>query len=161
MLSNLEIFLSRLRDSGYAYLLFEPLLLYGILFGVIFYGIGHYMGQPKCRTAALIVIGLCSLSIAPYLTLRHRAQPRELEKRPADAKIIKEQYQRRVDAKWIYFALAIASGLALISGGKLASFSNIAILGGGVLVILFSAWMHMKEAEIYHPNIIQRAVPVK
>ena len=35
------------------------------------------------------------------------------------------------------------------------------VVGGGVLVILFSAWMHMKEAEIYHPNIIQRAAPVK
>lgn len=161
MLSNLEIFFSRLRDSGYAYLLFEPLLLYGIFFGVIFYCIGHYMGQPKCRTAALIVIGLCSLSIIPCLSLRHRAQARELEKRPSDAKIIKEQYQRRVDSKWIYYALAITAGLALISGGKLASFSNIAVIGGGILTIIFSAWMHMKEAEIYHPNIIQRAVPVK
>ncbi|MCE9519024.1 MAG: hypothetical protein K8R87_05610 [Verrucomicrobia bacterium] len=161
MLSNLEIFFSRLRDSGYAYLLLEPLLLYGIFFGVTFYCIGQYMSQPKCRTAALIVIGLCSLSIVPCLSLRHRAQAREFEKRPADKLQINEQYKRRVDTKWIYYALAIAAGLALISGGKLASFSNIAIIAGGVLVIFFSAWMHMKEAEIYHPNIIQRAVPVK
>ncbi len=161
MLSNLNILFSRLRDSGYAYMLLEPLLLYGIFFGVIFYGIGQYMGQPKCRGAALIVIGLCSLSIVPCLSLRHRAQPRELEIRPSESKLIKEQYQRRVDSKWIYFALAIAAALALISGGKLASFSNIAIIGGGGIVILFSAWMHMKEAEIYHPNIIQREVSAK
>ena len=162
MLSNLEIFFSRLRDAGYAYLLLEPLLLYGILFGVIFFCIGHYMGQPKCRAAALIVIVLSSLSIIPCVSLRSQAMhPGELEKRPADAKLIKEQYQRRVDSKWIYYTLAIASVLALLGGGRLAAFSNLAIVAGGVLVIFFSAWMHMKEAEIYHPNIIQRAVPAK
>lgn len=161
MLSNLEIFFSRLRDSGYVYLLFEPLLLHGILFGVIFFCVGHYMSQPKCRTVALIVIGLCSLSIIPCLSLRQRGQAREFDKRPADKLQIKEQYQRRVESKWIYYALAIAAALALISGGKIASFSNIVIIGGGIFTIVFSAWMHMKEAEIYHPNIIQRAVLVK
>ncbi len=88
-------------------------------------------------------------------------RPRELETRPADAKLIKEQYQRRVDTKWVYYTLAIAAVLALLGGGKLAAVSNLVVVGGGVLVILFSAWMHMKEAEIYHPNIIQRAAPVK
>jgi hypothetical protein len=162
MLSNLEILFSRLSDPGYAYLLLEPLLLHGIFFGVIFFCVGHYMGQPKCRAAALIVIILSSLGISPCLSLRDKGMhPRELEKRPADAKLIKEQYQRRADTKWIYYALAIASVLALLGGGKLAALSNLVIVGGGLLVVLFSAWMHMKEAEIYHPNIIQRAVPVK
>ncbi len=162
MLSNLEIFFSRLGDSGYAYLLLEPLLLYGIFFGVIFFCVGHYLSQPKCRVAALAVISVCSLSIIPCLSLRDKGMhPRELEKRPADAKLIKEQYQRRADSKWIYYTLTIACALALLGGGKLAAISNFVIIGGGVLVVLFSAWMHMKEAEIYHPNIIQRAVPVK
>ena len=162
MLSNLEVLFTRLGDSGYAYLLLEPLLLHGILFGLIFFCVGHFMEQPKCRAAALIVIGLCSLSIIPCLSLRNKAMhPRELERRPSDARLIKEQFQRRVDSKWIYYALAIASVLALVSGGKLASFSNFVVIAGGVLAIIFSAWMHMKEAEIYHPNIIQRAVPLK
>ena len=162
MLSNLEIFFSRLRDAGYAYLLLEPLLLHGILFGLIFFCVGHYMREPKCRAAALLVIALCSLSLIPGLALRDKGmRPRELERRPADAKLIKEQYQRRVDTKWVYYTLAIAAVLALLGGGKLAAVSNLVVVGGGVLVILFSAWMHMKEAEIYHPNIIQRAAPVK
>lgn len=161
MLSNLEVLFTRLGDAGYAYLLLEPLLLHGIFFGLIFFCVGHFMEQPKCRATALIVIGLCSLSIIPYLSLRNKAMyPRELERRPSDARLIKEQYQRRADSKWIYYALAIASVLALLGGGRLAAFSNVFIIAGGIGAIIFSAWMHMKEAEIYHPNIIQRAVPV-
>lgn len=161
MLSNLEVLFSRMGDAGYLYLLLEPLLLHGILFGVIFFCVGHFLEQPKCRAAALIVIGLCSLSIIPCLSLRSQAMhPRELERRPSDARLIKEQFQRRADSKWIYYALAIASVLALLGGGKLAAFSNVFIIAGGLATIIFSTWMHMKEAEIYHPNIIQRAVPV-
>jgi amino acid transporter len=161
MLSNLEILFSRLGDPGYAYLLFQPLLLYGIFFGVIFFCVGHYLAQPKCRAAALILIVLCSLAVMPALGLRHQALPRERTSPHADVKRINEQYQRSVDTKWIYFTLAIAATLSLLGGGKLAMFSNLIIIGGGVLVVLFSTWMHMKEAEIYHPDIIPHAVPVK
>lgn len=162
MLSNLEIFFGRLRDAQYAHLLLEPLMLYGLLFGIIFFAIGHYLGQAKCRAAALIVITVCSLIVSPYLGLRNKAiHPRELDRRPADAKLIKEQYQRRVDTKWVYYAFAVLAVLALLGGGKLAQISNIAIIGGGIGIVLLSAWLHMKEAEIYHPNIIQRAVPLK
>lgn len=160
MLSNLEILFSRLRDAQFTCLLLEPLLLYGLLFGVIFFAVGHYMGQPKCRLAALIVIGICSLSIIPYNSLRQKAMSRELSSRPSDAKLIKDQQQRRTSTAWVYYSLAIAAVLSLISGGKIARFSDYAIIFGGIAVIVFSAWLHMKEAEIYHPNIIQRAVPV-
>lgn len=161
MLSNLEILFSRLRDSQFASLLIEPLLLYGLLFGVIFFAVGHYMSQPKCRLAALIVIALCSLSVNPYTSLRQKAMGRELASRPSDAKLIREQQQRRTSTAWVYYTLAIASILSMLGGGTLAKFSDYAILAGGLMTIIFSAWLHMKEAEIYHPNIIQRAVPVR
>lgn len=161
MLSNLEILISKLRDPQFASLLIEPLLLYGLLFGVIFFAVGHYMGQPKCRTAALIVIAVCSISVNPYVGLRKKAMTRELSSRPSDAKLIREQQQRRTDSTWIYYSLAVVALLSLISGGKIAQFSDYAVIGGGIAIIFFSAWLHMKEAEIYHPNIIQRAIPVR
>jgi bacteriorhodopsin len=160
MLNNLEILLSRLRNAEYASLMLEPLMLHGLLIAVIFFAIGQYMRQPKCRAAALIAIAACSFSVVPFLSLRHQAQPRELSSRPSDAKLIKEQYQRRSDTKWVYYALAIAAVLSLLGGGIIGKFSDYAVLFGGILVLLFSAWLHMKEAEIYHPNVIQRAVPV-
>lgn len=161
MLSNLEILFTRLRDPAFASLLLEPLLLYGILLGVVFFGVGQHLGQPKCRTAALVVVGLCSLAILPFLGLRKQAMPSEVGSRPSDSKLIKEQHQRRVDTRWVYYALATAALLALLGGGRIAALANWVVLVGGLLVVFFSAWMHMKEAEIYHPNIIQRAVPVR
>lgn len=161
MLSNLEKLFSRMHDAQFASLLIEPLLLYGLLFGVIFFAVGHYMGQSKCRAAALIVIAVCSISVNPYVSLRKKAMTRELSSRPSDSMIIKEQQQRRLDTTWVYYSLAIVALLSLISGGKIAQFSDYAIIGGGIAIIFFSAWLHMKEAEIYHPNIIQRAIPVR
>ncbi len=160
MLSNLEIFFSKLRDAQFASLLLQPLLLYGLLFGVIFFAVGHYMNQAKCRTAALIVIAVCSFTVNPYISLRQKAMTRELSSRPSDAELIKEQQQRRRSSVWVYYALAIAAGLALLGGGKVATFSNFAIIGGGIVIIFFSAWLQMKDAEIYHRELIQRAVPV-
>ncbi len=161
MLSNLEILFSRLHDAQFASLLLQPLMLYGLLFGVIFFALGHYMGQSKCRTAALIVIGVCSLSVNPYVSLRQKAMTRELSSRPSDAELIKEQQQRRKSTAWVYYSLGIAAGLSLLGGGKIATISNFVIIGGGVAIIFFSAWLNMKDAEIYHRELIQRAVPVR
>lgn len=157
MLSNLEILFSQLRDAQFASLLLEPLLLYGLLFGVIFYAVGHFMGQPKCRTSALIVIAICSLSVNLYTNLRQKAMLRELSSRPSDAVLIKEQQQRRKSTAWVYYSLAIVAGISLLGGGKIAHISNFAIMGGGIIIIFFSAWLHMKDAEIYHRELIQRA----
>ena len=153
MFSNLQTLLSRLGNAEFAGLLVEPLLLYGIFFGVTFFAIGHYLGQPKCRVAALITIAACSLCILPYLSLRHHARHLETGGHTsATATQYDEQTKRVADVKWLYLALAIAAGLALLGGGKLAQISNIAIIAGGIFVVLVSAWLTMKNAEIYHPN---------
>jgi hypothetical protein len=161
MFSNIVTLFSRLGNAEFAGLLVEPLLLYGILFGVIFFTIGHYLGQPKCRVAALAVIGACSLSIVPYLSLRHHA--RQLETgghSAATATQYDEQTKRVADVKWIYLALTISAALALLGGGKVAQISNIAIIAGGIFVVFLSAWLAMKNAEIYHPNTKVRVAKV-
>jgi len=48
-----------------------------------------------------------------------------------------------------------------VAGGKLGAIANIALLVGGLFAFLFSTWLHMKEAEIYHPTIVKHAIPVK
>jgi hypothetical protein len=161
MLDNLQILFSRLFDPEYAHLLLEPIAFFGLLFSLIFFAVGHYMGQPKCRMIALILIAACSLSVVPDLALRKKALAQETSARPADAKLIKEQYQRRLDHKWVYYAVAIIACLALLGGGKIGSIANLVVLGGGFLAVLFSAWLHMKEAEIYHSTIVKHAIPVR
>jgi hypothetical protein len=74
--------------------------------------------------------------------------------------VIKEQTKLRQDTLWVYYATAGLAILALVSGGKIGTWMNIAFLVGGTVALVFSLWLHMKEAEVFHPNIkkgVQRA----
>ena len=155
-LSDVEVLLSRLKDAEYVYLLLEPLALFGLFFGLIFFAVGLYMAQDKCRMTALIVIALSCLSVYPMLKQRGRAQQRlvlETEITHVSAETFKRQTQLRLDTQWIYYTVGAFAVLALIGGGKLGTWSNVALLIGGSLAVIFSVWLHMKEAEVYHPNI--------
>jgi hypothetical protein len=159
--NNLEILISRLFDPEFAHLLLQPLALYGLLGGLLFFIVGHYTGQPKCRMVALIFIALCALSVVPDLALCKKNLGQEKLARSGDSKLIQEQFQRRVDTKWVYYGLAICAAASLLGGGRLGAIANIAVIGGTIAVILFSAWLQMKDAEIYHPTIVKHAIPVR
>ena len=45
MLTNLNVLLSRLNDAEYVYLLLEPVALFGLFFGLVFFAVGLYMAQ--------------------------------------------------------------------------------------------------------------------
>lgn len=154
MLTNLDILLSRIKDAEYAYLLLDPLPLFGLFFGLIFFTVGLYMGQDKCRVAALIVIAVSCSSVYLGMKYRSKAMPRvlqtvEITRVPA----IKKQNELREETKWVYYTVAIFSLGALIGGAKLGTWSNTMLITGGIAALLFSVWLHMKEAEVYHPNI--------
>jgi hypothetical protein len=159
MLTNLDILLSRLKDAEYSYLLLEPLPLFGLFFGLIFFCVGLYMKQPKARIVALVVIAVACGSVFFYAKLRNRAMPRILATREISyLPHIKEQSKLRADTKWIYYVTAIVAVVALIGGGKLGALGNYGVLATGTLALLFSLWLHMKEAQVYHPNIIKGSV---
>jgi hypothetical protein len=155
-LSDLEVLFSRLKDAEYFYLLLEPLPLFGLFFGLIFFAVGYYLAQDKCRIAALIVIVVSCWSVYPMMKERAKAQQRvvlDTSITHVSPDTFKRQTQLREDTKWIYYVLGGFALLALIAGGKLGSWSNIVLLVGGTLAVVFSVWLHMKEAEVYHPNI--------
>ncbi len=152
MLTNLDILLKRLMDPEYLYLLLEPLPLFGLLFGLIFFAVGIYLGQDKCRIAALIALTLACFSVIPYSSYRKSAMQR-IQSSMVSTTRVKAQMELRDDSKWIYYAVGIAALVALISGGKLGVLGNYAVLGLGIVAFIFSVWLHMKEAEVYHPNL--------
>jgi hypothetical protein len=162
MLTNLDVLFSRLKDAEYFYLLLEPLPLFGLFFGLIFFAVGLYLSQDKCRIAALIVISASCLSVYPMMKERARAQQRlvlNTDITHVSAETFKRQTELRQDTRWVYYALGGLSLLALIGGGKLGAWSNVVLLVGGTLAVVFSVWLHMKEAEVYHPNLKQKAIP--
>ena len=143
-------------------LLLEPLPLYGLGLGLTFLIVAFMLGEAKCRMLALAVICVSCASVWPYLDLRDKATPRILATRSPDfAPLIKEQTQRRKDWAWPYYLMTLCSFVALVATrspkGRLVLF---AVVIYGALLFWFSIWLHKKECEVYHRNIV-RFVPVR
>lgn len=153
MLTNLNILFNRLKDPEYNYLLLEQLPLFGLLFGLVFFAIGLYLHQDKCRIAAVIIICLCACSAVFGGHMRKKALGGIMRERGALVSEMRAQTALRNDTMWAYYALAGVAVLTLVSGGKLGTWLNITLLAGTFAAIVFSLWLHMKEAEVYHPNI--------
>lgn len=153
MVTNLNVLLNRLRDPEYSHLLLEPLPLFGLLFGLLFFAIGLYLKQDKCRIAALVVIAVTCGSAMLYGKLRQRALPGILRDSPGKVVVVREQTELRKRTLWVYYVTGGFALLALVGGGKLGAWSNVVLLVGGTFALIFSTWLHLKEAEVYHPNI--------
>lgn len=154
MFNNLDILFRRIADAEYAYLLLEPLPLFGLLFGLLFFFFS------KSRRLSLIVIAVSCASVTPYMKLRDTAMPRIMTMQEGQvASRILTQNQLRKDTKWVYIAMMWAAIIAIFLGGRFGRWGNGIIILGVVAALLVSAWLHMKEAEVYHPNIIKQAPP--
>lgn len=148
-------------DPEYAHLLLDSLPLYGLGIGLTFLIIAFVVGEKKSRLAALAVICLSCASVWPYLDLRAKATPRILATRdPAYRPLIEQQTQLRLDTAWIYYAMAGVSGLTfLLSFTRYGKILIMVTVFGGATVFWISIWLHKKECEVYHRNIIRYSPP--
>jgi len=154
MLTQFNILKDRLGNPEYLYLVLEPLALYGLFFGLLFLGASLMLKQDKARMIALFFIALSSVSVVPYLHQREIAQRRLMVVRDAGYTRLMEKHTRlRNDTKWVNYSLAGLALLAMIGKGKIASIAHAALFIGGLLALGFFLWLHLKESEIYHPNL--------
>lgn len=147
------------RDPEYAHLLLESLPLYGTGIGLLFLFAALAAKENKCRLLALFIIGASSASVWPYNSLREKAQPRILATHePAYGPLIREQTRRRSDTGWIFYAMAVISALAFLFGstGKGRFLLFLAIIAA-TASFWISIWLHKKECEIYHRNIVKQS----
>lgn len=148
-----------LRDPEYAHLLLESLPLFGIGAGLIFLCGALVFRENKSRLLALLLICVSSGSVWPYVSLREKAQARIIAMHdPSYAPLIREQTQRRTGAAWAFYSMALISGLAFVAGiaGKGRALLLLAIVAATATFWL-SLWLHKKEAEIYHRNILKQS----
>jgi len=151
-----------IRDPEYLHLLLEPLPLFGLGIGLVFLIMSFVFGEVKSRLLALGIICVSCASVWPYIDLRDKATPRILATRSPDfAPLIQEQTQRRKDWSWPYHAMTLLSAAALLSSRSPKSRPLLfAIVLYGGLLFWFSIWLHKKECEVYHRNIV-RFVPAR
>ena len=145
------------RDPEYAHLLLESLPLFGIGTGLIFLCGSLVFREGKSRLLALLLICVSSGSVWPYVELREKAQARIIAMHdPSYAPLIREQTTRRKSTAWAFYAMCLISGLAAILGmaGKGRALLILTIVAATATFWL-SLWLHKKEAEIYHRNILK------
>lgn len=149
-------------DPEYLHLLLESLPLYGLGLGLVFVIISLVFGEIKSRMLALAVICVSCASVWPYIDLRDKATPRILATRsPEFAPLIQQQTQHRKDWSWPYYAMTLFSLIALVSArSPKARPVLFLVIIFGALLFWFSIWLHKKECEVYHRNIV-RFVPVR
>ncbi len=149
------------RDPEYLHLLLESLPLYGLGIGLLFLIVAQLMGEAKSRLFAILVITLSSASVWPYQDLREKATPRIIATRdPSLGPLIREQTERRSRHDWAYYLLAVAGGVTLVTQlmGKGKPLLVLFIAATAAL-FWFSIWLHKKECEVYHRNIIKYRPP--
>lgn len=149
-------------DAEYLHLLLEPLPLFGLGLGLVFLLAGTLLRESKMRMVALLVMALSCLSVQPYLQLRAQAEPRILALQdPAYHALTKQQTELRNSTAWVYYGLAVACVVVLVLGrGSRAFLLNTLIALLAIAGLLHAIWLHKKECEVFHRNIV-KYVPVR
>lgn len=152
---------SSLGDAEYLHLVLESLPMYGVACGLLMLLVAHFAGEAKSRMLALLLITACCASVWPYQDLRATAKPRIVALRdPALRPLIDQQTERRASLNWAFYGVAGLSGLtlALQMAGKGRPMIFVTVIAALVIVCL-STWLHKKECEVYHRNIVKYRVP--
>ncbi len=151
------------RDPEYAHLLLESLPLYGLGLGLTFLIVAFAFHERKSQLLALVVICVSCASVWPYLDFRLKATPRILATHDSSlAPLIREQTKRRQDYGWLYYVMAGLTGITLLlSATKHGKYLLFLTVCCGVMLFWLSVWLHKKEGEVYHRNIIRYQPPAR
>ena len=156
MLREFAHLTEKLKDPEYMHLLLEPIMVWGLGIGVIAFLFAFFFGERKMQLVALAVILVSSLAVIPYLEQRQKSDERVMKLRGDVKEMIAESGERRQDSRMAYVLVAALAGLTILMGAHKGMPGMIAGLGtaaAGAVVVIHGAWLHLKDAEIYHPNI--------
>ncbi len=156
------------QDAGYRFLLIEPILSYGIGFGVLLFVIGFFLKHEKLQIAGLVAAGLAALSFVPYMTARQEAltiidQIYKLS--PSDrGRLFKENTELWSNSTWIYTTMIIVVTATLIAGARrnqLGLGLSAVTLLIGMVAIQNSLWMNYLDASAAYPNLKSHRAPIE
>ena len=146
----------KLKDPEYLHLLLEPIMIWGLGIGVIAFLFAYFFGERKMQLVALGVIIVSSLAVGPYLKQRAQADERVVRLRADMKEQIEASQERRRDSSGAYLLVAALAGLTVLMGahkGMPGMLAGIGTVLAGTVVVIHGAWLNLKDAEIYHPNI--------
>lgn len=156
MLREFAHLTDKLKDPEYLHLLLEPIMIWGLGFGVIAFLFAFFFGERKMQLVALTVIIVSSLAVLPYMKQRTKSDERVVKLRGDVKEMIDDSRERRSDSRAAYLLVAALAGLTILMGahkGKPGMLAGIGTAIAGAIVVVHGAWLNLKDAEIYHPNI--------
>jgi hypothetical protein len=153
ILKELKALLPQLGNSRFLHFLLEPLLLWGILFGVLAWVLSLWLLKNRmAQICSLIHIATSAFAVLPVLHFRKKASPITAP----SAKLLNQQNERRRETQWVYYTLGSLAILGLFmtgeGKGKAGTVLSLAITGGGLATVVFSVWLQEKEIAVFHPD---------
>lgn len=152
LIKELKELLSQLGNAGFLHYLLEPLLLWGLLFGVIGWMLSLWVIKSRpAQVCSLILIACSAFSLLPYLHFREKAKSTI---NPPSSKLFNEQNERRRETQWVYYTLGSLAVLGLFmtgeGKGKTGNVLTLSITLGGIAAVVCSLWLHEKEISLFH-----------
>ena len=152
LIKELKDLLSQLGNAGFLHYLLEPLLLWGLLFGVIGWMLSLWVIKSRpAQVCSLILIACSAFSLLPYLHFREKAKSTI---NPPSSKLFNEQNERRRETQWVYYTLGSLAVLGLFmtgeGKGKTGNVLTLSITLGGIAAVVCSLWLHEKEISLFH-----------
>ncbi len=158
LLKELKGLLPQLSNPKFLVHLLEPVLLWGILFGVIAWMLSLWvLKNRQAQICSLVMLALSAFSIFPMMHYRREAAPLTASSKG----MLDRQNELRKDTQWVYYAMGSLAVLGLFmtgeGKGKSGSILALSIVFGGVTTAVFSLWLHEKEISVFHVDA--RAAP--
>lgn len=163
---QLEQFFAALGSPDYGFLYLEPVLTWGIIFGLTTFVFALIVREQKTQFFGLVVIAASCLAVIPYCNKRLGAENRIVSVYQIDdserAKGFADGTTERREMRWLYYLTAgVATGTLLVGAGRSKlglAFSGIAVVVG-TATVLYGSSAHYREAQNYYPNLRQAAPP--
>lgn len=158
MFGEFQLLLQRLADAEYLHLVLEGLPLYGGAFSLIGLALAALLRQRRMQFVLMILMAVSFGAAVPAQELRRQALPRVLATHDAAHRsLIEEQTDRRGDLQWLFLVIALLAVAALVLSRmpKLGPGLQMMLLPAAAIGVMIALWLHMKEAEIHHRNIVK------
>ena len=159
---NIEQFFTALENPEYAYLYLEPVLIWGLGFGLLAFLFATIVREPKTQSFGLIILAVSCMLVGPYCNKRKIAEKRIVSvyqiDQPTRASGFSAETNDRRNMQWLYYltaALAVATLLMGAAKSKLGfTLAGVTVIVGAS-AILYSSIAHYQEAQLNHPNLRQ------
>ena len=164
---KLNYLIDAAKDPEYRFLLIEPILSYGIAFGILLFAVAFFIKHGRLQVTGLVITAVSAFCFMPYMSARRSALPRIEQIYRLDGsergKLFMENTILWSASTWLYTAVVIIAVATFVVGSRrnqLGYGLSVAVTILGLLAIQNSLWLHYQDASAVHPNLRSHQAPI-